>query len=78
MVHHKFECCYKNFTHYLTTNKNERDLKISGRTATFYSVVPVFETPVTSREITLKYEIFVPFYIRNNASFANLPATCKM
>jgi len=75
MVHHKVGCCYEIFTLYLTTNKNQRDLKSSGRTAIFYSWVRVFETPVTSREVTLKYETFVLFYIPNNSSFANQPAT---
>jgi hypothetical protein len=44
-------------------NKNHRNLNSSGRTATFYSGVPDFETLVTYREFTLKYETFVLFYI---------------
>jgi len=56
MVHHEFECCHKYFTRYLKIDKNQRDLKSSGRTATFYSGVPPFETLVTSREVTLKNE----------------------
>jgi len=78
MVHHKFESCYHNFTHYLTINKNHRDLKSSGRTATFYSGIPVFESPVISREVTLNHEIFVLLYIPNNSSFAKLPSTRKI
>jgi hypothetical protein len=38
-------------------------VKSSGPTATFYSGVPEFETPITSREVTLKYKMSILFYI---------------